>query len=139
MAKVLAAGTRLRRYEIKRLVGEGGMGLVYDARDTRQGRNAALKMSGADLGERFRQEARAVAALNHGYSGVHDAREGAAGNVVDRRADIRAFGAVLAEMLTGRRRFRGGTLAETLVSDAPAPSPIAVNPAVGQAGAAPGY
>src|ERR1700733_13790540 len=61
----LSAGTRLGPYEILALVGEGGMGQVYKARDTRLGRVVAVKVSHEKFSERFEREARAVAALNH--------------------------------------------------------------------------
>ncbi len=67
----LAAGTRLGPYEILAPIGAGGMGEVYRARDTRLGRDVALKILPADVSgdagrrQRFETEARAVAALNH--------------------------------------------------------------------------
>ncbi len=67
----LAAGTSLGPYEILSPLGAGGMGEVYRARDTRLGRDVALKIIPADLAhdprliKRFEREARAVAALNH--------------------------------------------------------------------------
>ena len=67
----LIAGTRLGPYEILDLVGAGGMGEVYRARDPRLGRDVAIKVLPAEVGaeperlRRFEQEARAVAALNH--------------------------------------------------------------------------
>ncbi len=67
----LAAGTRLGEYEVKSLVGAGGMGEVYRARDLRLGRDVAIKVLPASLSadserlRRFEQEARAAAALNH--------------------------------------------------------------------------
>jgi len=66
-----AAGTKLGPYEIIALIGSGGMGEVYRARDTRLQRDVALKILAAsftndpDRVHRFEQEARAVAALNH--------------------------------------------------------------------------
>ena len=62
---VLKTGARLGPYQIQALIGEGGMGKVYRASDTRLGRTVAVKISGARFGERFEREARAVAALNH--------------------------------------------------------------------------
>ncbi len=53
------------RFEILSLIGSGGMGDVYKARDTRLNRTVALKLSQAKFSERFEREARAVAALTH--------------------------------------------------------------------------
>jgi eukaryotic-like serine/threonine-protein kinase len=70
-AEVLAIGTKLGPYEILSLLGEGGMGTVYKARDTRLDRFVAIKLLRADLAdrpelrERFIREARTVASLNH--------------------------------------------------------------------------
>jgi Tol biopolymer transport system component/tRNA A-37 threonylcarbamoyl transferase component Bud32 len=61
----LTAGEKLGPYEIVALIGAGGMGEVYKARDTRLNRIVALKVSKSEFGERFEREARAVAALNH--------------------------------------------------------------------------
>ena len=67
----LAPGTRLGVYEIVALIGEGGMGLVYRARDTKLNRDVALKVlpdlfaSDADRLARFTREAQTLASLNH--------------------------------------------------------------------------
>ena len=61
----LVAGDKLGPYEILSLIGKGGMGEVYRARETRLGRDVAIKVSDQQFGERFEREARAVAALNH--------------------------------------------------------------------------
>src|SRR5271170_5105653 len=67
----LTAGTRLGPYEILAPIGAGGMGEVYRARDSRLGREVALKIlpaafaSDPDRVRRFEQEGRAAAALNH--------------------------------------------------------------------------
>jgi eukaryotic-like serine/threonine-protein kinase len=63
----LSAGTRLGPYEILSLIGAGGMGEVYKARDTRLDRIVAIKVSKEKFSERFEREARAVAALNHAH------------------------------------------------------------------------
>src|SRR5262245_46592192 len=62
---ILAAGARLGPYEILSLIGEGGMGEVWKARDTRLDRVVAIKRLKGEYGDRFQQEARAIAALNH--------------------------------------------------------------------------
>ena len=67
----LASGTRLGSYEVLSLLGAGGMGEVYRARDTRLGRDVAIKVLPADVArdrtrlERFRREAKALAAIDH--------------------------------------------------------------------------
>ena len=61
----LAAGTRLGPYEILSPIGKGGMGEVYRARDTRLGRDVAIKVATERFSERFEHEARAIASLNH--------------------------------------------------------------------------
>src|ERR1700677_2634715 len=61
----LTAGERLGPYEIVSGLGAGGMGEVYKARDPRLDRIVAIKVSHAQFSERFENEARAVAALNH--------------------------------------------------------------------------
>src|ERR1700756_4381082 len=61
----LAVGTRLGPYEITGLLGAGGMGEVYSARDTRLDRSVALKVSAEAFGDRFHREARAISSLNH--------------------------------------------------------------------------
>src|SRR5580658_4365923 len=61
----LTPGAKLGPYEILSAIGAGGMGEVYKARDTRLDRVVAIKISQAQFSERFENEARAVAALNH--------------------------------------------------------------------------
>jgi tRNA A-37 threonylcarbamoyl transferase component Bud32/tetratricopeptide (TPR) repeat protein len=61
----LANGTRLGPYEILGVVGAGGMGEVYKARDTRLDRIVAIKTSHEKFSDRFEREAKVVAALNH--------------------------------------------------------------------------
>jgi len=61
----LETGARLGPYQIEGLIGQGGMGKVYRARDTRLGRSVAIKTSSARFSERFEREARSIAALNH--------------------------------------------------------------------------
>src|SRR5262245_5364603 len=61
----LLSGTSLGPYEILALIGAGGMGEVYRARDNRLDRTVAIKVCQRQFSERFEREARAIAALNH--------------------------------------------------------------------------
>ena len=61
----LMPGSRLGPYEILALIGAGGMGHLWKARDTRLNRIVAIKISEENFSDRFEREARAVAALNH--------------------------------------------------------------------------
>lgn len=61
----ISAGTKLGPYEILAPIGKGGMGEVWKARDTRLGRDVAIKISSERFSERFDREARSIAALNH--------------------------------------------------------------------------
>ena len=68
---LLSIGTRLGPYEVSGALGRGGMGEVYRARDTRLGRDVAIKVLPEHLSKhaqalaRFEREARALAALSH--------------------------------------------------------------------------
>lgn len=67
---VLTPGTRLGPYEITALLGAGGMGEVYRGRDTRLGRDVAIKVlrdpaASPELRARFEREARAISSLSH--------------------------------------------------------------------------
>ena len=75
----LGSGTKLGPYEIQSPLGAGGMGEVYRARDTRLGRDVAIKVlpealaNDADRLRRFEREARTIAALNHpNILGIYD-------------------------------------------------------------------
>jgi Tol biopolymer transport system component/predicted Ser/Thr protein kinase len=73
---MLASGTRFGPYEIVEAIGAGGMGEVYRARDTKLGREVALKTLPSALAEdpdrlaRFEREAKLLAALNHAHIGA---------------------------------------------------------------------
>src|SRR4051812_18311323 len=67
----LSSGTRLGVFEIVDLLGQGGMGEVYRARDTKLGRSVAIKIlpdafaADPERIARFEREAKVLAALNH--------------------------------------------------------------------------
>src|SRR3979411_2957753 len=71
-----SAGTRLGLYEIQSPLGGGGMGDVYRARDTKLGRDVAVKvvahvfLSDPERVARFEREARVLATLNHPHIGA---------------------------------------------------------------------
>ncbi|HLL74586.1 MAG TPA: protein kinase [Pyrinomonadaceae bacterium] len=111
----LAAGTRIGRYEVREMIGAGGMGEVYLARDTELRRQVALKFLPAEVAadprrlERFEREAQAASALNHpNIITVHD---------VGKTEDGRRFfatefveGATLREHVKSRRLKLGEVL-----------------------------
>ncbi|HEU4533071.1 MAG TPA: serine/threonine-protein kinase, partial [Polyangiaceae bacterium] len=106
--RLLAAGEMVGRYYVRRLLGEGGMGQVYLARDTELGRSVALKVLRGDVlgpgaAERFLEEARTIALLNHPHVvqlydvGEHEgslylALEYIKGETLQRRAAREDFG-----------------------------------------------
>src|SRR5712664_1439405 len=84
MSETISPNTTIAQYTIVSKIGEGGMGEVYRARDTKLGRDVAIKVLPASLSEntdrlnRFEQEAQAAGALNHPnilvihHIGTHD-------------------------------------------------------------------
>lgn len=111
----LTSGTKLGPYEIQSAIGAGGMGEVYRARDTRLNRDVAIKILPASFSadpdrlQRFAQESRAAAALNHpNILSIFDIGE-------DRGAPY-----VVSELLEGeslRERLRHGALASRKAID----------------------
>ena len=111
----VAAGTKLGPYEVLSPLGAGGMGEVYRARDSRLGREVAVKVLPAgysndpELLRRFEQEARATAALNHpNILALFDIA----------RQDESPY--IVSELLEGetlRGRLRGGALPVKTVID----------------------
>ena len=80
----IAIGTQLGSHEITALLGKGGMGEVYRARDTKLKREVAIKIlpeefaRDADRVSRFQREAEVLASLNHpNIGGIHDVQEAA--------------------------------------------------------------
>ena len=111
----LIAGTKLGPYEVQSPLGAGGMGEVYRAFDTRLQRNVAVKILPAALSsdperlQRFTQESRATAALNHpNILAIYDI------------GDDRGTPYVVCELLEGdtlRDRLRAGPLASRKAID----------------------
>src|SRR5687767_6902683 len=105
---MLQPGSRFGAFEVQSRVGSGGMGEVFRARDTRLGRDVALKVLRAPVAadpehlDRFAREARALAALNHsGIAAIYDTVE----------ADgVRALVLEFVEGETLEERLRGGAL-----------------------------
>ena len=104
----VTSGARLGPYEIHSVIGAGGMGEVYRARDTRLSRDVAIKVLPASVSDdrdrlqRFSQEARAAAALNHpNILSIFDI------------GDDRGAPYVVSELLEGetlRERLKGGAV-----------------------------
>jgi hypothetical protein len=104
----LSPGVRLGSYEVLALIGAGGMGEVYRARDVRLGRDVAVKVLPAALArdptrlQRFEQEARAAAALNHpGILAVFD---------IGQHGDAPYIVSELLEGATLREHLKGGAV-----------------------------
>ena len=79
---------RIGNYELRRVLGKGGMGIVYRARDTKLDRDIALKFLPSDMSAddeakaRFVQEAKAASALDHPNScTIHEIRESGEGKL----------------------------------------------------------
>ena len=105
---MLQPGSRFGVFEVQSLIGSGGMGEVFRARDTRLGRDVALKVLRAPVAadpehlDRFTREARALAALNHsGIAAIYDTVE---------TEGVRALVLEFVEGETLEERLRGGAL-----------------------------
>src|SRR5262245_35902556 len=100
----LISDTRLGPYEIYTPLGAGGMGEVYRARDTRLGRNVAIKVlakplaSDPDWLARFEREARLLASLNH----PHIAQIYGFEEFVRTDADLSPMRALVMELVEGQ-------------------------------------
>jgi serine/threonine protein kinase len=86
----LTTGTRIGSYEVVDLLGSGGMGEVYRARDTRLNRDVAIKVlpeafaSDAERLARFKREAQVLASLNHAHiAAIYGLEETPSGNALD--------------------------------------------------------
>jgi serine/threonine protein kinase/tetratricopeptide (TPR) repeat protein len=109
---ILAAGSRLGPYEVLSLLGAGGMGEVYRARDPRLDREVAVKVLPSHLSadpaalSRFEREARAVAALSHpNILSIFDfGREGGVTYAVTELLEGETLGAALLPRALPRRR-----------------------------------
>ncbi len=119
----LAAGARLGPYEILTLIGSGGMGEVYRARDTKLHRDVAIKVlpdlfaSDPERLARFEREAQMLAALNHpNIAAIYGLEEGPAPDHESTGVGAgfsRPVRALVMELV------EGPTLAEHLVAHAP--------------------
>src|SRR5436305_1918065 len=117
----LSAGAKLGPYEIVAPLGEGGMREVYRAHDTRLDAGLAKAQAvaaGADptlsqmLTSVQTRTAQTAAGMVMGTA-PYMAPEQVRGAKIDHRADIFSFGAVLYEMLSGKRAFSGPSSVET--------------------------
>jgi serine/threonine protein kinase/Tol biopolymer transport system component len=112
MASALTAGMRLGPYEISTLLGVGGMGEVYRARDPRLNRDVAIKVLPREVGgdpdrvKRFEREARAAGQLNHPHiMAVYDV-----GTTGEGAQDLSYIVCELLEGMTLRRFLERGPL-----------------------------
>ena len=111
----MLAGRRVGPYEVLAKLGEGGMGTVYRARDTRLHRDVAIKVLPADVAHdderlaRFRREAQVLASLNHQHIAQIHGIEETASDVPGRAGTL----ALVMELVDGDgldERLKGGAL-----------------------------
>ncbi|MDE3063998.1 MAG: serine/threonine protein kinase, partial [Acidobacteriota bacterium] len=110
MISAISPGDHILHYRVVRKLGEGGMGIVYEAEDLRLGRTVAIKLlqrlisENAEMRARFLREARAASALDHpNLCTIHASEETPEGALLIVMACYR--GQTLAEMLA-----KGGAL-----------------------------
>ena len=138
----LKPGDRLGIYDVLSVLGEGGMGVVYRARDTKLAREVAIKVllpavaNDADRLARFQREAQMLASLNHpniaGIFGIEEGQVGRAGPV----GIVGPFlvlelveGPTLADMLaSGSRLLAPGAAPQPDSGSGPAPSAQSLTP-----------
>src|SRR5262249_51458986 len=113
-------GRQVQSYRILRQLGAGGMGVVYEAEDTRLGRRVALKFLPVSLSEssdasaRFEREARILSSLNHpNICTIHDI-----GTTTDDGHERRFIVMELLEGESLRSRIQGAPVALDLILDA---------------------
>src|SRR5438876_9610326 len=106
----LTTGTRLGVYEVTAQIGEGGMGQVYRAHDTKLNRDVALKIlpdafaADPDRLARFTREAQTLASLNHpNIAHIHGLEEGQVGQVGQARpvSPVGPVAFILMELVEG--------------------------------------
>ena len=136
----LTAGTRLGPYEISRPIGSGGMGDVYRARDTRLGRDVAVKVLPAamagdpDRQARFEREARVVASLSHPHiCAIYDV--GRQQDDAGRPIEFLVMELLEGETLAARLARRGGRSGSPAGSAGATPTPRAISSSSAATGA----
>ena len=104
----LPAGTRLGVYEITAPIGAGGMGEVYRAKDTRLGREVAIKIISElltldpDRMTRFRREAHVLASLNHPHiAAIYGFEEASAEAIAGHQAGRSRQALLIMELVEG--------------------------------------
>ncbi len=104
----LTVGSRLGHYDVTALIGEGGMGQVYQATDTKLNRQVALKIlpeafaSDPDRLARFQREAQVLASLNHpGIAAIYGIEEAEPSAAEGKSSGQEAVKALVLELVEG--------------------------------------